>query len=95
MDRAIPVSNKLLQQRQKERDDELLFKKLKKIQNGHSEYNFRAKMPNIPQSGPKRKNNFIADLRDKEVHRENTILANKIRNTEMRSTACGSKILKV
>lgn len=93
MDRAIPVSNKLLQQVQKERTDELLFKKLKHIQNSRSEYSYRIEAKKAQAETHKRKNNFLVEMRHKEVSRENAILAKKIKETEKRSLAAGRQSL--
>lgn len=93
MDRAIPVSNKLLQQKQKEREDELLYRRLKKIQNGRSEYWFRESVPKMPGHTGKRKQSHGAEIRHKEVQRENAILAQKIREAEKRASATGSSSL--
>lgn len=89
MDRSIPVSNKLLQQLKKERDDELLFKKLKQIQNGRSEYSYRTSQKKTQIDNQKRKNNFLVEMRHKEVNRENTILAKKIKEAENRPAGTG------
>lgn len=89
MDRSIPVSNKLVQQIKKERDDELLFKKLKQIQNGRSEYSYRTSQKKPQIDNQKRKNNFLVEMRHKEVNRENTILAKKIKEAENRPAGTG------
>jgi len=86
MDRGIPVSSKILQQKKKERDDEILYNKLKRIQNGNSEYCYRKDVENkkTAASSSKKKNNYIGNLKKLEVHRENQILAKKIKETENR-----------
>ena len=91
MDRSIPVSSKLVYQRKKERDDEILYNKLKNIQNGHSQYSYQMKEKKVQagnsashQNVLKKKNNFIVEMRKMDIERENHILSNKIKETEFR-----------
>ena len=92
MDRSIPVSSKLLQQKKKERDDEILYRKLKHIQNGHSQYYHRNIDAKSQLPAAKKKNNFIIDMRRKDIDRDNRILADKIKEAEQKTGVIGTII---
>lgn len=76
------MSSKKLQKWQKEKDDQILYNKLKSIQHGSSEYNFRGEAGKNPQGEKsKKQNHYLVTHKLLEVQRENAILAKKIRET--------------
>ena len=76
MDRAIPSVNKILQKKQREKDDEKLVNQLRVIKKSQSSYNFRVK----DKVKIYKRIAFNDVQKTMEIRRENLILAKKIKD---------------
>lgn len=85
MDRAIPAPSKILQRKKKERDDFKLYKKLKAIKNSESVYNFRNRKQKSKTRLP-RGLSYGKIQQNREIQRENRILAKKMIEIESKSS---------
>lgn len=80
MYRGVPTASKILRKKEKERDDHILFEKLKSIQNRKNAYSLKRKSSNDRQIMTK--NNYYKKRRETEIKRENKILASKMLSIE-------------
>jgi len=76
MFRAIPSVNKIISQKEKEKNDEKLILKLNEIRKSQSTYNFRINQDKIKLY---KRNNYNDIARNMEIRRENLILGKKIK----------------